>query len=212
VLLGRSVKHRRIVAVELRSAHARRAVLVVGCIHGDESAGIAIAQRLGRGPAVPGIDLWVLDDLNPDGVAAGTRQNARAVDLNRNFPWRWRPIGRPGDQQYAGPRPLSEPEARVAHALILRLRPSIAIWFHQPLGLVDESGGSVVVERRFAHLAHLPLRRLQRYPGSVVGWQNHRLKRTTAFVVELPPGPLNAAALRHYAAAVRQLAAKQLPA
>lgn len=192
VLLGRSVRHRRILAVELRSAHARRAVLVVGCIHGDE----------------PAVDLWVLDDLNPDGVAAGTRQNAHGVDVNRNFPWRWRPIGRAGDQQYPGPRSLSEPEARVAHALVLRLRPSIAIWFHQPLAVVDESGGSVVVERRFARLARLPLRRLPRYPGSAAGWQDHRVRGTTAFVVELPPGRPTAAALSRYSTAVRRLAAE----
>jgi hypothetical protein len=33
----------------------------------------------------------------------------------------------------------------------------------------------------------LPLRRLLRYPGSVVGWENHLLYQGTAFVVELPP-------------------------
>jgi protein MpaA len=145
-----------------------------------------------------GIDLWVLDDLNPDGAAADTRQNAHGVDLNRNFPYGWRPAGQPGDQQYPGQRPLSEPEARIAYRLILRLRPQITIFFHQPLGLVDESGGDSRVERRFAQLSGLPLQRLTRYPGSAVGWQNHRLPISTAFVVELPPGrptPPNAARL-----------------
>jgi hypothetical protein len=31
---------------------------------------------------------------------------------------------------------------------------------------------------------------LTRYPGSVVGWQNHTFPGTTAFVVELPAGPV----------------------
>jgi protein MpaA len=179
---------------------------VVGCIHGNEPAGIAIAKALHRAPP-PRLDIWVVDDLNPDGVAAKTRQNADRVDLNRNFPWRWRPLGPPGTQQYAGPRPLSEPESRLASALILRLRPRIAIWFHQPLGLVDESGGSPAVERRFARLSGLPLKRLTRYPGSAVGWQNHRLPGTTAFVVELPAGRVQPAAVRRYVRAVYGTAA-----
>ena len=157
-----------------------------------------MARRLDAIALPRGIDLWVLDDLNPDGAAADTRQNARGVDLNRNFPYGWRPAGRPGDRQYPGSRALSEPEARIAYHLILRLRPQVTIFFHQPLGLVDESGGDSRIERRFAQLSGLPLRRLTRYPGSAVGWQNHRLPASTAFVVELPPGhltPLSSARL-----------------
>src|SRR5206468_8735304 len=109
------------------------------------------------------------------------------------------------DLEHSGPRPLSEPEARIAHSLILRARPSVTIWFHQPLGVVDESGGSIAVERRFARLTDLPLRRLPRYPGSAAGWQNHRLAHTTTFVVELPPGPLSAEHASRYADAVLRL-------
>jgi protein MpaA len=205
-VLGRSVQHRPIVAVEVRAAHPRAAVLVVGCIHGNEPAGIAIARAVRRAGAIPGIDLWVIDDLNPDGVAAGTRQNAHGVDLNRNFPWRWQRAGRPGDQQYSGTRPLSEPEARVARALILRLRPRLTVWFHQPLGVTDRSGGDVALERRFAAISGLPLRRLARYHGSAATWENHRLPGSTAFVVELPADPAPAAQLRRYVRAVRTVA------
>jgi protein MpaA len=92
---------------------------------------------------------------------------------------------------------LSEPEARIADRLVLRLRPQITIYFHQPLGLVDESGGDPRIERRFAALSGLPPQRLTRYPGSAVGWQNHRLPGSTAFVVELPAGePTHASATR----------------
>ena len=71
-------------------------------------------------------------------------------------------------------------------ALIRRLHPTVSVWFHQPVDVVDESGGSVAVERRFAAILGLPLRRLQRYHGSAVSWQNTRYPGTTAFVVELP--------------------------
>ncbi len=203
LLLGRSVDGRSIAAVELGDPQSPRKVLVVGCIHGNEGAGIAIAGTLERMRPPPGVDLWIVADLNPDGFAAGTRQNAHGVDLNRNFPWRWRPLT---GEYYSGSRPLSEPESRLADRLILRLRPRISIWFHQQDRLVDESGGHVAVERRFSQLVGLPLRRMPRYPGSAVGWENHRLPGTTAFVVELPAGALSAGSVSRYAAAVLAIA------
>src|SRR5260221_12159828 len=85
-LLGRSVDGRPIVAYELGDPSAARKVLVVGCIHGDEPAGTHVVARLARLPAPHGADLWLVPTINPDGQAAGTRQNAHRVDLNRNFP------------------------------------------------------------------------------------------------------------------------------
>jgi N-acetylmuramoyl-L-alanine amidase/Zinc carboxypeptidase len=203
--LGHSVLGRRIAAVEVGDPAAARKLLVFGVIHGDETAGASIARRLQRGPAPSGADLWIVRDLNPDGAAAGRRQNAHGVDLNRNFPRGWRG-GRPGDPEYPGPRPFSEPETRIARRLVLHLRPRVTIWFHQPLALVDRSGGDVAVERRFADLTGLPLRRIAPLPGTATRWQNHRLSGTTGFVVELPPGRLRPASARRYAAAVLKLA------
>src|SRR5216684_4455946 len=142
-LLGRSWQGRPIEAVEVGN-RAGIPVLVVGCIHGNETAGIAIAHALER-LSPRDLDLWIVPDLNPDGVAADTRQNAHGVDLNRNFPWRWRDLEGIYD---SGSRPLSEPEVRAAARLILRVRPTISIWYHQHLDLVDESGGSLAIERR----------------------------------------------------------------
>ena len=202
-LLGRSVEGRRIEAVELGDPHSRDRLLVVGCIHGNECAGLAIVRALEQLPTPRGLDLWLLENLNPDGYAAGTRQNAHGVDLNRNFPYAWKPLT---GIYNSGPRPLSERESRIAYHLILRVRPRISIWFHQHERLVDESGGNIGVERRFATLVGLPLRRLAREPGSAVGWENHRLPGTTAFVVELPAGSLSPTAAARYARAVLALA------
>src|SRR4051794_1124928 len=207
VLLGRSVLRRPIYAFELGDPRAPRKAVVVGCIHGDEPAGVAVVKRLVTMRPKRGVDLWVVPTINPDGQVAGTRQNAHGVDLNRNFPWHWHPLGPRGTQEYAGRRALSEPEARIAHALIARLRPAMTIWFHQPLGAVDESGGSLAVEQRFARLAGLPLRRLTRYPGSAASWQDHRFRGTSAFVVELPAGPATPSRQRRWADAVLQVAA-----
>jgi hypothetical protein len=190
VVLGRSVRGRPIVAALRGDPAAARRVLVVGAIHGDETAGVAVTRRL-RHTALPaGAGLWLVDAINPDGVAAHTRQNAHGVDLNRNFPRAWRPLGRRGYQTWSGPRALSEPETRTARSLIRRVRPAVTIWFHQPLGLVDRSGGDVRIERRFARLAGLPLRPIKPYPGTATRWQNHRFRGSTAFVVELPRGAL----------------------
>ena len=203
--LGRSIRGRPITVLERGDPDAPISELVVGCIHGNEPAGIGIAERLESVPLPRERDLWVVDDANPDGVTARTRTNARGVDLNRNFPWHWRRQGHPGDLHYTGPRPLSEPESRLLARLILRVRPRVTIWFHQPYGLVDESGGSLALEREFAKLVGLPLRRLPRFPGGATDWQNARLPGTTAFVVELPPGTLGRRADRVFATALATL-------
>jgi protein MpaA len=182
-VVGHSVRSRPIVATLKGDPQAPERVLVVGCIHGDETAGMRVAQRLLGAAAPPRTALWIVPTLNPDGVAAGTRGNAHGVDLNRNFPFAWRPLD---GGEYSGPRPLSEPESRAAERLIGKLRPDLTIWFHQPFGLVDRSGGDPAVERRFAQLSGLPLVDLRRYPGSASSWQNHT-QGGTAFVVELPP-------------------------
>jgi protein MpaA len=187
VVLGRSEQGRPIVAWETGDPSAKRRLLVVGCIHGNEPAGIAIANAVTRARAPAGTDVWVIPDLNPDGVAAHTRQNGRGVDLNRNFPYRWQPLQ---GIFYSGSRALSERESRIAYRLISRIRPTVSIWFHQHLDVVDESGGDVRVERHFARLVGMRTRRLTRYPGSVAGWENHTFPGTTSFIVELPAGPV----------------------
>lgn len=185
-VIGRSLQGRALVVFRAGPLNAHRRILVVGVIHGNERAGQAIVQELLRTTPPTTTEVVVVPDLNPDGAARGTRQNADAVDLNRNFPYRWKSLGRRGDQQYPGTGPLSEPESRAAAALIRALHPTLSVWFHQPVGVVDESGGSVQVESRFANILGLPLRTMQRYDGSVVSWENLNYPGTTAFVVELP--------------------------
>lgn len=189
VVLGYSIDHRPIVAEHLGDPDSHRRVLVVGCIHGSEPAGIAIARALSQAAAPPEVDLWVVAALNPDGVAAHRRGNARGVDLNRNFPDRWQRLGPPGTPFYSGRGPLSEPESRIAAALLRRLKPTLGVWYHQALDVVDNSQGPRALERRYSADTGLPLRPLPDYPGSAVGYENQQLG-PTAFVVELPPGPL----------------------
>ena len=90
----------------------------------------------------------------------------------------------------------------MACRLILRLRPAVTIWFHQPQGIVRAWGHSVPAAERFARLAGVPFRRLRWPDGTASNWQNHRFRNASSFVVELPPGRLTRAAATRYAWAV----------
>jgi hypothetical protein len=53
----------------------------------------------------------------------------------------------------------------------------------------------------------LPLRPYGTFPGSITRWQDATYRRDTAFVVELPAGPLSRAAVARHTNAVVALAA-----
>lgn len=212
-VLGRSVEGRPIRVSRIGDPGARIKILVVGAIHGNEVAGMAVTSLLRRRPPrLDGVELWVVPTVNPDGVAAGSRQNARGVNLNRNFPAAWRPQGRPGDTFHAGARPLSEPETRLIARLVRRLRPAATIWFHQALGLVDlgtaADGGLV---RGYARVGGLPAQRLGFLPGVVTRWQNRTVPGGSAFVVELRAGALDATGAARQARAVGSVARYLVP-
>lgn len=205
IVLGHSVDGRPIRAFHYGDFANLHTILVVGCIHGTESAGMAVTRQLLGNLETRG-SVWVIQDLNPDGLHAGTRVNADGVDLNRNFSSGWQPIGRRGDPQYAGPHPFSEPETRIARNLIERIRPQVTIWFHQPADLVRAYGQSIPAARRYAKLVGLPFRRLPWLAGTAPNWQNHHFPGTSSFVVELPPGELSLTAARRDANAILRIA------
>jgi murein peptide amidase A len=192
--IGHSVQGRPITLVRVGDLHATRKILVVGCTHGNEPAGRAIVADLERATPAPDTELLLIKDLNPDGFAHDTRTNAHGVDLNRNSSEHW---------AGAGPRPWSEPETRAIRKLILRERPTLTIYYHQPFGLVDvPEGGHLQLASRYAKLTGLPLKRLSRRHGSLSRWQNVRIRAGSAIVVELAPGRLPAALRRKHVAAV----------
>jgi len=207
ISFGHSVHGTKLVATQIGDPDARRTGLVVGSIHGDETEGHEIVHVLTRRYRdAKHVNLWVVKTVNPDGVAANTRKNARGVDLNRNFSYRWKGGVPKSSGYYPGPHPFSEPETRAVKRLVKRIRPNVTIWYHQPWGQVLlPCHGTAGVQRRYADLADWPTKRCrgQRLPGTATRWQNHHF-RGRAFVVELNAGELpGSAARRHARAAVK---------
>ncbi|HYF25839.1 MAG TPA: DUF2817 domain-containing protein [Baekduia sp.] len=204
---ARSVEGRPLRAQCRGPAAAPRRLLAVAGMHGDEPHAVAVTRVLVARRAPAGVRICVVHRLNPDGLARGTRTNARGVDLNRNFPRRWRPG--PRGRFHPGPRAASEPETRFAMALVQAYAPTLTVWLHQPYGfVVDTPTAPRALLRAYARRVRLPLRRLPPYRGTAVAWQ-----RRGAFVVELPAGRSAATvARRHARAAVAAVTDPAAPA
>jgi protein MpaA len=205
-VVGRSVRGRPIVLRRVGDAAAPRKLLVIGEIHGNELAGRPVVRALRRARPPKGVQLLLVDDLDPDGAAAGTRQNAHGVDLNRNFGVGWRRGGFPFSTYFPGPKPFSEPESRALAALVRRERPQATITYHQHMRLVDGGDGKPALTRLYARRSGLPWRTLARLPGTATRWQNRRFPGGSAFVVELPAGRLAVSAVARHERAVLAVA------
>jgi predicted deacylase len=179
-VIGHSVLGRPIVAYHLGDPHARITALILGQMHGDEHAGVVVAKSIIHGAPVQGVNLWVVPTMNPDGDARHTRQNARGVDLNRNWPNNWAHLT---GMYYSGPRPLSEPETRAMWRFLRHIRPRYVVSLHQPLYGVDKDAGRGRAYRSFraalSRNLHLPVKAFRCWSvchGSMSGWyQAHRI-------------------------------------
>ncbi len=206
VVVGRSVEGRAIRALRVGDPEAERVALVVGVIHGDERAGFGITREVRRLGAGIDAQVWVIDSLNPDGARARTRRNAHGVDLNRNFPYRWRGGVPQSSGYYPGPRAASEPETRAAMDFIREIDPDVSVWYHQPWGAVLACRGRPQIAARYAKLAQMGTScRGRGLPGTAINWTRARLG-SEAFVVELAAGGISGKAARRHARAVAAIA------
>jgi protein MpaA len=175
VELGRSVKGRPINATVFDGA--KGCVLIIGGIHGDEPIGTAMANCLveylrDHPEALAGRRVVIVPSSNPDGAAAGTRDNAHGVDVNRNFS-----TGNFRPSTNHGRRALSEPESCAIVAAVNRYRPSCIVSIHGPLDCIDADGGwgSQVLAQRMAAVSPLSLRDLEAMQGSLGSYGGNEL-------------------------------------
>jgi protein MpaA len=196
-LLGRSVQKRAITAVQVGDPAGTRVALVVGVIHGDERAGLRIVRAIKReasahAGALAGTQLWAIATVNPDGLRAHTRKNSHGVDLNRNFPYRWRGNVPHSSGYYPGPRAASEPETRAVVAFVGRIQPNLSIWYHQPWGAVLACRGNPQLAVEYARLVGMRTScRGAGLRGTAISWETHVVPDSAAFVVEMPPGGIS---------------------
>lgn len=202
-VFGRSVEGRPLVARAFGPLGALP-VLGVGIIHGNEQSGLPIAQRLTTQTVPPGVVMWIIDSINPDGQARPIRQNANGVDLNRNFPVGWR-AGSPGSN-YPGRTAASEPETLAMIRFLAVVQPRLGVWWHTVGNYADDSRSSMaqpeLLERYVARAAvgidDAPCSGF--CGGTASQYANASLENGSHFVVELPE-PITASQVAAHAAA-----------
>jgi len=151
--IGQSVNGRGIYAYKFGGGGSK--VIFVGGTHGSEPSSVYtltswIDQLEANYDSIPANKtVIVVPDINPDGLTALRRTNARDVDLNRNFPadnWK-KDVIMPGGELNkggGGTAPLSEPESSAIAAYVLGQSPKLILTYHAIGSLVvaNESGNS----------------------------------------------------------------------
>ena len=192
VVIGTSYLGRPILAVQIQDS-PHRPVIAIGSIHGDESMGLEVVERLRNSSDIPDdLNLWVIPTVNPDGLAASVRGNARGVDLNRNFATDdWRFVGQ-GSEKYSGEAAASEVETKAVQQFVLEQQPLLVVWWHQFGYYVDEQRtvANFDLIKRFSELTGLPITDVGCGSTPCVGnatvFINSNIEGASSFVVELP--------------------------
>ncbi|MCI0535395.1 MAG: M14 family metallocarboxypeptidase [Verrucomicrobiales bacterium] len=75
-----------LLAYHRATGQPRKRIYISSGIHGDEPAGPLAVRELVRQNSWPdGIDVWLCPCLNPTGFPINRRENARGLDLNRQY-------------------------------------------------------------------------------------------------------------------------------
>jgi serine/threonine protein kinase len=176
IRLGVSVNGKTITA--RRVGVGSRRVLVIGGLKGDQVEGVDPANQLAAAVQQRGlsdVSLYVISHANPDGMSSGRAENARGVDLNRNFPAR-------NFQSDAsnGTGWLSEPETKAVVGLVEREQWDLVIvMFSSTSGpYVNWDGPAESAADSFSQSAGFELKssgQLAPTPGSFGNWAGRDL-------------------------------------
>lgn len=136
--IGYSVKGRPIVAYYYGSGATT--ILFTGGMHGSERSGQQTMQAWAsyldsNAQSIPaGRQVVIVPNTNPDGIAANSRNNARNVNIDRNFAtadWKADIDTSSGTLVGGGgSAPMSEPETQALGALTLQLNPRLQVSYH----------------------------------------------------------------------------------
>jgi protein MpaA len=193
--IGRSVESRPITCGRFGgggSGDRRGPLLVVGGVHGDEPASVdavtELVVALAAG-APAGGPVLALPALNPDGLARGTKNSARDVDLNRNFPAANFSVSH-ATGYFPGKAPLSEPETRALAELVEREPVAAVVAVHAPFACVNYDGPAAAWAAAVAAACGWPARSDIGYPtpGSLGSWLGVD-RGLPVLTLELPAGP-----------------------
>lgn len=200
-VIGRSVRGYKIRAWRYGTPGGK-VVVAMGQIHGNEPGGATISAYLRVRGAPQGIDMWVIDSMNPDGWRSQTRTNARRVDLNRNFNAGNWVYGGAGTGTYSGPSAASEPETRAVQGFLDSVRPRLMIVWHQVGQHVDDnrSVANYDLLRQYSSLTGYPIRptgSCTTCGGTATSYVNRKFANGTAFTVEMPSSFTYDHAARH---------------
>lgn len=143
-----------------------KTILYTGAIHGNEQGtrtlmNAWINELEANARSIPvGVQIVIVPSINPDGVAANTRANARNIDLNRNFnvsDWK-SDIVTPANQPWpggGGSAPGSESETQAIAAYTASLAPHLTMSYHSTAGyaIANGCGGSPALAATYASLS-----------------------------------------------------------
>ena len=158
--IGSSVQGRAITAYYF--GNGSNTLLFTGAIHGSEASSYTTMQAWveylqANAHTIPADKrIVVVPNTNPDGVANRTRDNARGVNVDRNFPaanWAKDIESANGVQPGGGGTAAgSEPEAMTLIKLTRQLRPRLSISYHSQGKLVgaNKYGDSVAIGAAYA--------------------------------------------------------------
>lgn len=183
MIIGRSVENNPIESIII--GNGDRVILILASIHGDEIVGKLLLNNLthflqSNPEFIEGRKVILLPEVNPDGVLAYTRHNARNIDLNRNFPASNCP-----DPQCSGKYGLPEPETEAVIRVIELFKPERIISIHEPLDCIDYDGPAEEIAGHLANYTNLPVRKLGAKPGSLGSYAGED-KGIPVITLELP--------------------------
>lgn len=108
--------------------------LLLGGVHGDESEGYLLAEKLLENSALfdrtDDITYFICPRVNPDGCANNRRTNENNVDLNRNLPTNDWTGSFTNPRYYPGKSAGSEPETTATVKMLEEIKPSVIISLH----------------------------------------------------------------------------------